>query len=138
MPLEIRSLLVQGHRTRPGAFFPAGCVVYVFDRRRPGCVVSLVVLRPERLEHEVRRVEAKRYDELGRHEWVGRHSSILRAASHLDTVRANARGSTWTDLGCAGARRPTHRDSRMCVRGPDRGSASRWSNGHGDAVSETG
>src|SRR6266511_3478866 len=50
--LEIAEVLLQRHLARPGTLFPARRGVDVLHRRRPGAVVLLVVLRPQRLERE--------------------------------------------------------------------------------------
>src|SRR6266487_3186598 len=77
MPFEIRAILVRRHRTRPRALFPARCGMDVVHRGRPGGVVGLVVLRPERLQHELRCLESTRHDEVRRHEELGSHAPIL-------------------------------------------------------------
>ena len=53
--LEIGEVLRQPHLVRPRAPDEARRRPDVVDRRRPGGVVGLVVLRPERLQHELRR-----------------------------------------------------------------------------------
>src|SRR3990172_224886 len=52
VPFEIREVLRGRHRVRPPSPGEAWSGTNVVDARRPGCVVALVVLRPERLEDE--------------------------------------------------------------------------------------
>jgi hypothetical protein len=54
---EVGEVLVQGHRLRPPSPCEAGSCVDVVDARRPGLVVALIVLGPERLEDEQRGLE---------------------------------------------------------------------------------
>ena len=68
MPLEIAEVLLQRHLVWPRAAREAGRRVDVGDRGRPRRVVRVVVLRPERLEHEVGRHEAGWRLEVGGHE----------------------------------------------------------------------
>jgi hypothetical protein len=58
----------------------------VVDRRRPGRVVEVIVLGPERLEAELRRVEAKRDDEVRRDEPVTRYLGIVQGARTFTTT----------------------------------------------------
>ena len=62
--LEITPVVLRRHRPRPLVPLPARRAADVLDGRRPGGVVLVVVLRPERLEHEQRGLEAARDGEL--------------------------------------------------------------------------
>src|SRR5206468_6263880 len=64
VPLEIAPVVLRRHRPRPRAPLPPRRAANVLDGRRPGGVILVVVLRPERLEHEQRGLEAARGGEL--------------------------------------------------------------------------
>ena len=65
---QVRAVLVPRHLSRPGAVGEPGRRRDVLYRRRPGVVVQLVVLRPERLEDELGSLETVQDVEVGRDE----------------------------------------------------------------------
>ena len=66
--LQVSAVLVPRHLSRPGAVGIPGRRCDVLYRRRPGVVVQLVVLGPERLEDELGSLETERDLEVGRNE----------------------------------------------------------------------
>ena len=74
--LEVSPVLVEGHLVRPVAVGVARRRANVVDGRRPGRVVALVVLRPERLEGEARVGKTVRWLEPGRDEGHVRHRRL--------------------------------------------------------------
>src|SRR6476660_7108547 len=77
MPLEVAQVVRKAAVVGPGARLPAGRRVDVLHRRRPGLVVGLVVLRPERFEPELLSRQSERDDEPGWDELPLHHEHIL-------------------------------------------------------------
>jgi len=68
MPLQISAVLVHAHLTGPVPIGEARRASNVFDARRPGCVIALVVLRAERLKAKLPSREAGRRNKISGHE----------------------------------------------------------------------
>src|SRR5439155_9106082 len=96
--LQIRAVLVPRHLSRPGAVAEPGRRRDVFHRRRPGVIVRLVVLGPERLEDELGSLENERDAEVGRDE-----------LGHATNRRTSTRGELRKRL--SAPNRPTTTDS---------------------------
>src|SRR6185437_8289792 len=75
--LQVALVVIQGHLVRPAAPAEARRRPDVVDAGRPGGVIGLVVLRPERGQPELRGYEPVRYREVFRDEQLLAHQAMI-------------------------------------------------------------
>src|SRR4051794_13355237 len=90
--LQVSAVLVQAHLPRPFPIGEARRAPNVFHARRPGCVVTLVVFRAERLQAKVPGRERGRRVKIGWYERASRsHVSSFATGTTSRTVQARSR-----------------------------------------------